>query len=507
MLDAQNNTFVGLPGGDPVPVAGRVMAGDDPIPVAAEAAFVSRNMLLINYSVPVGPTAGHVGGIYGAVTGPDGLEARAVSVAGQLPSASHTVTFGGTGVGYMQTGEIALNTDLTGGLAANGSQYLFDAGTIPVAAAGRDAYVVPSGPTAVVIERDGFARQVNGTDTGADARPAIDIRNLVTDGTAEFPPMESVRLIASFAEVTFPAAVRAMSVPADGVIELYVSANPPSRAAVAEAFGVENATAVTVGRVVEAGDDATEITFDMPVRILLNDHAGSEAFYVSSADGTVMPIEEACTSDDTAAVHAQLGGSGECALDSVGDKVIHTYHLTQFGAAEIDTTVTPPVTPPIVVESYPATALVNMTAQAAAGGTVAVQAGEYGEDVLVVNKSLTIEPADPGNPPVLTGYSHIVVRPAEADGPIVIRGISFINTTHTPAGGGIASIIIESRAGPPANATVQPVVIEGNMFSDTCNSAIRAGAEAGAPPIAGVVIRNNTFYGIGANTAGCGVGP
>ena len=507
MLDVQNNNFTGLPDGAPVPVAGRVMAGDAaPIRPDADAAFVSRNTLRINYTAPLGPPPGYVGDIYGAITGPDGLDVRAVAVSEQLPSTSHTVTFSGAGVGALQTGTITLNTDLAGGIAANGSQYLFAAGQIPVAAAGRGAHTVPSGAAPVVIERDDFARHVNGTGEGEGARPAINVRALVDDNTAAFPPIEDIRLIASFAEVTFPPDVTAMSVPADGVIELYVSDSPPSREAVAAGFGIDNALAVVVGRVVEVGDNATQIVFDMPVRILLSGQAGGKAFYVNNADDAVMPIAVACAADDTAAVHAQLGGSGECEIDTGGDKVIHTYHLTRFGAAEIDEDMEPPPAP---VETYPATALVNATARAAAGGTVAVPAGEYGEDVLIINKSLTIEPADPaGSPSVLTGYSHIVVRPAEADGPIVIRGIAFMNTTYTPDGAGRASIMIETRAGAtPANATVQPVVIEGNTFGDTCDTAIRAEADQGAPPIAGLVIRNNTFYGIGSNTAGCEPAP
>ena len=94
-----------------------------------------------------------------------------------------------------------------------------------------------------------------------------------------------------------------------------------------------------------------------------------------------MPIYTACAAgDDTAAVHAQLGGSDECALDTGGDKVVYTYHLTRFGTARGQT----------VLEA--------MVANATPGSTVRVPAGTYAADVLVVDKPLAIEPADPDNP-------------------------------------------------------------------------------------------------------------
>ena len=49
----------------------------------------------------------------------------------------------------------------------------------------------------------------------------------------------------------------------------------------------------------------------------------------------VSPIAAACEADDTDVVHAQLGGSGECQIDSGTDKVIYTYHLTRFGTARV----------------------------------------------------------------------------------------------------------------------------------------------------------------------------
>ena len=47
-----------------------------------------------------------------------------------------------------------------------------------------------------------------------------------------------------------------------------------------------------------------------------------------------MPIDGACAADGVDRVHAQLGGAGECHIDSAdGGKVIHTYPLTRFGTS------------------------------------------------------------------------------------------------------------------------------------------------------------------------------
>ena len=160
-------------------------------------------------------------------------------------------------------------------------------------------------------------------------------------------------------------------------------------------------------------------------------------------------------------------------------------------------------------------------AGAAAGGTVRVPAGTYAEDVLVVDKPLTIEPADPDDPPVLTGYSRIEVASppqagaggAGAEGPVVIRGLVFRDTTLAPDGGGLASISVEPTApgAPGAAPAAMPVTIEGNTFRNTCGAAVRAAALAPAPagasppPIAGLIVKDNRFYDIGGNRANCGV--
>ena len=47
----------------------------------------------------------------------------------------------------------------------------------------------------------------------------------------------------------------------------------------------------------------------------------------------MFPIRAECGADDKGAVHAQLGGSGECRIESGGDMAVYTYHLTRFGTA------------------------------------------------------------------------------------------------------------------------------------------------------------------------------
>ena len=509
VLDARYNEYPGyVPNASRFDPPSRVAWDLGPTTPSTDARFAGPNTVVVNYTGPLGPPAGYDDEVYGMATGPGGLAASVASVAG-LGTATHTVLLDGAGADTAQTAEIAVNTRMEG-TGPYHTRYAFEAASISVGAAGAAATVsTPAGREPIVeITPESFVREVDVTAAGEAVRATINVTALsraplAPDAAAnvvQFPP-EDVTIRASFAEVTVPANTTATSIPADGLIRLYVSDNPPALEDVAAALGHDSAL-VVIGRVVEAGDDAAHIAFDMPVRILLIDHAGSEAFYVNNTGGAVAPIDRECAADDADAVHAQLGGSGECQIDSGDDKAVHTYHLTQFGAAWADEGVPmrPDAEVPVQPETYPVTALVNMTARAAEGGTVAVPPGEYGEDVLVVNKSLTIEPADPSNPPVFTGYSHIVVRPAEADGPIVIRGISFMNTTHTPGGRSPALITIESAAGgQPANATTQPVVVEGSTFSGTCGTAIRAAADMGAPPIAGLEIRGNSFYAIGAN--------
>ena len=473
----------------------------------ADAVFTGTNTARITYGAPLGPPEDYDGPVYGAVTAAGGTEEMPPLPGGVsgLGTAVHTVRFGGSGVNASQAGTIALETDLHG-TAANGTLYEFADDTIDIRAAGAAVRTaMPAGQMPVVtIERDGFVREVDVTGSGDSVRPAINVTGLaaaplaqaVENNTVTFPGAGSTAIVAAFAEVSFPPNATARSVPADGLLELYVSVQQPPDARplierVAEALNV-SASGVELRRVIEVGDNETRILFDMPVRILLVGQAGGTAFYVDDADnGTVVPIAALCAADDTAAVHAQLGGAGECQLDLGADRAVYAYHLTEFGTA----------TTPTMLEM--------MVADAAAGTTVRVPAGTYAADMLVVDKPLTIEPADPDNPPLFTNYTHIVVR-QPAGGPVVIRGLLFEDTARTPAGAGPASITVESARGMPqqrpgASATV---TIEGNTFRNTCGTAVRVAAAAeGAPPIAGLMIEGNTFYDIGGNRGSGGCAP
>ena len=489
-------------GGDPdTPPVG----GDRPATAAtASAVFTGKNAVRITYSAPLAAPANHSGPVYGAITPDGGAQAMPVSggVSG-LGTAVHTVVFGGDGVTINQTGTIALNTDLVG--RVDGMLHAFTDDTIAVRAGTFARTAMPAGQMPVVaIEEDSFVRVVNVVDGGDAVRPAIDLRSLAVGALVEGSENNTVtlpssggstRIIASFAEVSFPPGVTAMSVPADGLLELYVSAERPPVDEVAAALNV-TATGLEVRKVVEVGDNETHIVFDRPVRILLDGQADGRAFYVNNTDGMVVPIAAACVGDDTARVHAQLGGAGECALDVGGDKVIYTYHLTLFGTART------------------ATPLESMVSAAPPGSVVKVPAGTYGADILRVNKPLTIEPANPDDPPLFTNHTRIIVAASEgavaanatAGGQVVIRGLTFADTEHTSGGDGLASIIVTSKASSPGAATLR-VAIEGNTFRNTCDTAIRAAADAGAPPISGLAVKNNLFYDIGGNRAGCTLSP
>ena len=491
---AGNDAALGLPGAGTGASLGETSGGGIALldraatETAAEAVFTARNAIRIDYTAALGPPRGYAGDVYGAINMSDGTTAMPTDVAG-LGTAVHTVRFDGPGVSRSDTGTIALNTDLEGRTAA-GTPQTFTDDAIPVRAGSFAAVLAPTGGMPVVaIERDSFVRQIDVVDGGDTVRPAVNVSSLAVAppgpnaaSTVRLPGTETVAIVASFAEVHFPPNVTATMVPADGLLELYVSPDRPEPAEVAAALGdAVDAAGLEVLQVVEVGDSATHIVFDLPVRIVLDGQAGGSAFYVNSTSGAIVPIGTVCEADDTAAVHAQLGGSGECQRDSGGDKVIHTYHLTRFGTART------------------ASALEDTVSMAPPGGTVRVQPGEYAAAVLVVDRPLTIEAADPADPPVFTGYSHIIVEP-QADGPVAIRNLAFKNTTHTSGAGGLASIVVLSRAGSAPGA---PVTIEGNTFRDTCDSGIRVAADAGAPPVSGLTISDNRFYDIGSNTANC----
>ena len=198
----------------------------------------------------------------------------------------------------------------------------------------------------LVVGPGGIAGLGNATG-GADGLPIIlDVRGIAggADGTATFPA-DGVVVNASFASVAFPPGVTARSVPSDGMLVVYATNRTPSAAQMQAALSYPGSGPVSAQRVVEIGDEDGRIIFDMPVRISLEGQAGGRAFYIEggAANGTIAPIDLACAADDTDRVHRQLGGMGECRIDSGGDLVIHTYHLTRFGAVASERGTPPPV--------------------------------------------------------------------------------------------------------------------------------------------------------------------
>ena len=295
----------------------------------ADASFTGPNTVRIEYDWPLGPPANHTGPVYGAIKAEGDDDDRDPLPGGEsgLGTSVHTVKFGGDGVGRGQAGSIALNADLewTGG----GARYNFAADSIPVQA-GENA-LAPRGRSPVVaIETDGFVRVINSTAAGGGARPAVNVT-----GLAALPDSHGrVAIVTSFAEVSFPPGATPTPSPAGGLFELYLAPRGPSAADVARAFGVAAFADIAVLPVVEVGGGDTRIAFDLPVRIRLVGQANGSAFYVDAA-GAAVPIGAACAADNTTAVHAQLGGSGECHADSAAgaDKIVYTYHLTPFGTA------------------------------------------------------------------------------------------------------------------------------------------------------------------------------
>ena len=345
------------PPGSPLSLSGTSalrLDGSRPTSASASAVFTGPNTVRIDYAAPLGPPENHTGPVYGGVSVAAGAEAPAVSESG-LGTQAHTVKFGGDGAGRDQAGSISLLADLAG--RDGGVRYEFTNDSIAVAAGASASTLSPPGTAPVVaIESDGFVRTLNATAAGDSARPAISLAGLAGSsggGASATLPAERVAVIASFAEVSFPPGANAMSVPADGLLELYVSERAPAAQEIADGLGVAAADILEVRRIVEVGDNATRIVFDLPVRILLVGQANGTAFYAGGADGTVVPITRVCDADDTDVVHAQLEGSGECQRDSADgeDKIIYTYHLTRFGTAAVDTgdtcsaTLSPPEIP------------------------------------------------------------------------------------------------------------------------------------------------------------------
>ena len=185
----------------------------------------------------------------------------------------------------------------------------------------------------------------NVTNRGDKARVMINVESLArpgSAGTATFPPGGAV-VRTSFASVSFPPGVTASSVPADGLLVMYVADGAIDNSSVQGALGYDGSGPVVLQRVVEIGDEDTRIVFDMPVRISLEGQASGRAFYAAGAGGAITPIDRACAADDTERVHRQLDRTGECQIDAGGDKVVYTYHLTRFGTAMSGSGAPPPV--------------------------------------------------------------------------------------------------------------------------------------------------------------------
>ena len=185
----------------------------------------------------------------------------------------------------------------------------------------------------------------NVASRGDEARVMINVESLAAPGgagTATFPPGGAV-VSTSFASVSFPPGVMATSVPADGLLALYVADGAIDNSSVQGALGYDGSGPVVLRRVVEIGDENARIVFDMPVRISLEGQASGRAFYAAGAGGAIMPIDRACAADDTERVHRQLDRTGECQIDADGDKVVYTYHLTRFGTAMSGSGAPPPV--------------------------------------------------------------------------------------------------------------------------------------------------------------------
>ena len=209
-----------------------------------------------------------------------------------------------------------------------------------------DGHGGPAGNNVTVnIGSGGVDGSGNVTNRGDEARVMINVESLAGPGgadTATFPPGGAV-VTTSFASVSFPPGVTASSVPADGLLVLYVADGAIDNSGVQGALGYDGSGPVVLRRVVEIGDEDARIVFDMPVRISLEGQASGRAFYAAGAGGAIMPIDRACAADDTERVHRQLDSTGECQIDAGGDKVVYTYHLTRFGTAMSGSGAPPPV--------------------------------------------------------------------------------------------------------------------------------------------------------------------
>ena len=182
-------------------------------------------------------------------------------------------------------------------------------------------------------------------------RIALDVSGLqgagTAGGTVQFPS-NGTAVATSFATVSFPPGVEATSVPADGMLALHVVATtdaPPTNSSIQKALSYDGSGRVLPRSIVEIGGSGdARIEFTKPIRISLEGQAGGRAFYIDGGtNGSIRAIDSACAADDTARVERQLDGMGECRIDSAGDMVIYTYHLTRFGTVVSERGTPPPV--------------------------------------------------------------------------------------------------------------------------------------------------------------------
>ena len=281
----------------------------------------------------------------------------------------------------------------------------------------------------------------NFTDVGDAANVTIDVAALAGPGGADalngsesstvtFPASETT-VAASFAEVTFPPNVTASHVPAGGRLALRIAADVPAAEQVQAALGRNGSgpeLVVLLQRVVEVGAEESRIMFDLPVRISLEGQAGGRAFYIEGLNGTIIPIDEACVADNVDAVHRQLGGAGECQIDSAdGPKIVHTYHLTKFGTVSAEGPV-----PGLVIDPEPGPPFfgggsnsTNGTASPPPHVNVPFGGGSNGTNGTVAPPPIVVVPPEPqwsGEPTCSIGISHGVLdmsaRPGEYSEPV-----------------------------------------------------------------------------------------
>ena len=253
-----------------------------------------------------------------------------------------------TGTDALKAGDGASIVDAVGNAAiltlpAPGSEGSLGHSAIITIGDGRGG---PAGSNVTVnIRPSGVDGSGNVARSGDEARVMINVGGLARPGgagTAAFPSGGAF-VNTSFASVSFPPGVTASSVPADGLLVMYVADAAFDNSSVQGALGYDGSGPVVLRRVVEIGDEDARIVFDMPVRISLEGQANGRAFYAAGAGGAITPIDRACAADDTERVHRQLDGTDECQIDAGGDKVVYTYHLTRFGTAMSGSGAPPPV--------------------------------------------------------------------------------------------------------------------------------------------------------------------